>query len=314
MSGKKAVPVMMLVGFLLLAGCRKTPAPLLSENLPPNHYLIYYLNTSTTGFVPYEYEAEAKELSGLVNELYHGLENVPADLDAKSPLPARVEMQSIQWDQNVLYLHFDSNYALMEPGQEILCRAALVKTMSQLQGVEFISIYSGEQPLMDRSQNPVGMLSVNDFVDSISDVNTYEKSELSLFFADETGTFLVEEKREVVHSINTSMERLIVEQLMEGPETPGSKRAIASDAKLLNVSVNDNVCYLNFDSAFLNTLSGVEGEIAIYSIVNSLTQMPTVNRVQFSVNGAPGSVFRENISLDQLFEENMNYVSGGELQ
>ena len=37
-----------------------------------------------------------------------------------------------------------------------------------------------------------------------SNVNAYEKTELTLYFADGDGGKLVQEKREVVHNINTS--------------------------------------------------------------------------------------------------------------
>ena len=80
----------------------------------------------------------------------------------------------------------------------------------------------------------------------------------------------------------------------------------------MNISVTDSVCYLNFDAAFLNNTLDVADEIPIYSIVDSLTQLTTVNRVQFSVNGSPSVMFRDRISLDALFEQNMDYVKGGE--
>ena len=123
---------------------------------------------------------------------------------------------------------------------------------------------------MDSSGNPVGMLSASDFMDNISDVNAYEKSELTLYFADETGQYLQAETREVMHSINTSMERLIVEQILAGPETEGLKSTVPPETKLLNISVTDSVCYLNFDAAFLNNTLDVADEIPIYSIVTLL--------------------------------------------
>ncbi|MDO5348419.1 MAG: GerMN domain-containing protein [Lachnospiraceae bacterium] len=291
---------------LWLVGCRKEEPPTFCPE--ENQYIVYYVNTGMTRLIPVEYHPESKEGLDLIRELYQQLVTVPADLDAKSPVSSKTELQRFQWDSNVLYLYFDANYTFMSASQEILCRAALTKTLSQIDGVEFLNIYSGEQPLMDASGNPVGMMAAGDFMDNISDVNAFEKSELTLYFADETGQYLVEEKREVIHSINTSMERLIVEQLLEGPKKTGCSATIPPETKLLNISVTDNVCYLNFDSAFLNNSLGVKEEIPIYSIVNSLTQLTTVNRVQLSVNGSPAVMFRDTISLETLFEENMDYL------
>lgn len=307
----KSCQLLLLLLAALLAGCSRQGQDA-GEEGEENSYQVFYLNTGMTRMMPLDYQTEATDPLVLIQELYNQLVNVPADFDGKSPLSAKTELLQFQWDSNVLYLYFDTSYTLMSSSQEILCRAALTKTFTQIAGVEFVSIYAGDQPLMDNQGNPVGILSAADFMDNISDVNAFEKSELTLYFADETGEYLVEETREVMHSINTSMERLIVEQLLEGPQREDLQATIPPDTKLLNLSVTDNVCYLNFDAAFLNNPLGGKDEIPIYSIVNSLTQLTTVNRVQFSVNGLPAVMFRDTISLDTLFEQNMDYVIGGE--
>lgn len=311
-NGRRNMRLFLLCLVLLLlpvlSGCQRGGSA--SEEERENVYLIYYLNTNMTKMTGVEYEAQGEDLISLVWELYDQFLNVPADVDAKSPLTARSELQRIQWESNVLYLYFDINYMMMNSSHEILCRAALTKTLTQISGVEYINIYTGDQPLMDNQGNPVGMLTAGDFVDSISDVNSFEKSELTLYFADESGEYLVEEQREVMHSMNTSMERLIVEQLLEGPEYAGYRATVPAETKLLNISVTDNICYLNFDSAFLSSGLDVKEEISLYSIVDSLTQLTTVNRVQFSVNGSPAVMFRDTISLNTLFEQNMDYVKG----
>lgn len=307
----RTITFLLFLVFLLLCGCQRgNGGEDASSEAKENTYTIYYLNTNMIKMSEVSYEALGEDLSSLVWELYDQLLNVPTDVDVKSPLPARSELQRIQWESNVLYLYFDINYTMMNSSHEILCRAALTKTLTQISGVEYINIYTGDQPLMDSQGNPVGMLSAGDFVDSISDVNAFEKSELTLYFADETGEYLVEERREVMHSMNTSMERLVVEQLLEGPEYAGYKATLPAEAKLLNISVTDNVCYLNFDSAFLYSGLDVKEEISLYSVIDSLTQLTTVNRVQFSVNGSPAVMFRDTISLNTLFEQNMDYVRG----
>jgi germination protein M len=196
----------------------------------------------------------------------------------------------------------------MKREREILCRAALAKTMTQVPGVDYISIYSGNQPLVDYRGKPVGMISGNDFIDSISDVNAYEETELTLYYADESGEMLIPEKREVVHNISVSVEQVVLEELIRGPETEELRPTLEGGTKLLNVSVNENVCYLNFSSEFLNNSLEVRDYIPIYSIVNSLSELSSVNRVQITVNGSSGQMFRDSISLNQLFERNLDYV------
>ena len=293
MSGAGIKKILFLSVILsgLLAGCsqKEMPRPTPEEG----KYLIYYLNTATTKLVPREYEAEATDKEALVDELMEQFLHVPKELDCQAALIDKVAYQGSRQEEQVLYLYFDVNYTGMKPEREILCRAALTRTLTQIPGVDYINIYCGDQPLMDRQGNPVGMLASTDFIMNTSNVNAYEKTELTLYFADETGNKLLEEKREVVHNINTSLEQLVVEQLIAGPGQEGRHPTLPSDCKILSLSVTDNVCYINFDSAFLNTSLPVSEYVPIYSIVDSLSEMTTVTKVQIMVNGSQNVMFRE---------------------
>lgn len=300
-----------LLAVLLLTGCTKKAAPLAEgESL----YQIYYLNAAMTRLVPQEYRTRTKDTDLLIQEMMDRFMNVPADLDSQAALSEKATYQGYKQEDMVLYLYFDSGYASMQPGREILCRGALVRTLTQIPGIDYISIYSGEQLLMDTNGMPVGMLSASDFVDSISDVNAYERTELTLYFTDEAGEELYPEKREVVHNINTSVEKVILEELLNGPEQPGLEPTLDPGIRLLNVSTNENVCYLNFDGAFLNNSLEVKDYIPVYSIVNSLSELSSVNRVQISINGAQNVKFRDSIELNTMFERNLDYIGENGVQ
>ncbi len=296
--------VFLLAMGLTACGQRETP---LQEG--ESSYQVYYLNSSMTKLVGREYRTMTTEPELLAEEFMEALQNVPAELDAQVALSEKVVFQGARQEDMVLYLFFDSNYTSMESSREILCRGALTKTLTQIPGVDYISIYSGNQPLLDSKEMPVGMLSAADFLDGISNVNAFEWTEMTLYFTDEEGTLLYPETRSVVHSENTSAEKLILEELINGPETEGLKATLDPETKLLNVSVNESVCYLNFDSTFLNNSLEIQDYIPIYSIVNSLASQPTVSRVQITVNGEQNVMFRETISLNTMFERNLDYVN-----
>lgn len=273
------------------------------------NYKIFYLNTAMTRLAPQDYETKTTDQDALIKELLDQFMVVPKDLDSQAALSDKVSLTKYQKEDVVLYLYFDAGYGSrsnMNASREILCRAALAKTLTQIPGIEYINIYVGDQPLLDGQGNPVGMMTGSDFVESISDVNAFEKSELVLFFADETGEKLVREERSVVHNVNTSLEKLIIEELIKGPEQEGNYRTLTGDTKLLNVSVNENICYVNFDSAFLNNAIEVKEYIPIYSIVNSLSELTSVNKVQISVNGSADVLFRDAVSLNTTFERNLD--------
>lgn len=303
---KQRIEILLLLLAVLLAGCSRDGDAGDGEY----EYQVYYLNSAVTRLAPQVYRTDTTDTDSLIDELMEHFLNVPADVDSQAALPERVSYQGYRKEEQVLYLYFDNNYVGMRGDREILCRAALTKTLTQIPEIEYINIYSGDQPLMDSQGIPVGMLAASDFVDSISDVNAYERAELTLYFTDRTGEFLWPEQRTVMHNVNTSMERLIVDELIKGPQEPGEYPTLPADVKLLNVSVNENVCYLNFDASFLNSPLEVREYIPIYSIVNSLSELATVNRVQISINGSQDVSFRDSISFNTPFERNLDYIGG----
>ncbi|MBQ5916479.1 MAG: GerMN domain-containing protein [Lachnospiraceae bacterium] len=298
---------LLMIMCLLCLGCGRENG----QNGADSGYTIYYLNASGNQLMGNPYEPQAVDQETLVQELMAALNTVPTDLECQSAIPSQVEKMSFRVEANVLHLYADANYALMDSVKEILCRAALTKTLTQIPGIDYLTIYCAEQPIMDGAGNPVGMLAASDFVDSIRDVNSFEKTEMTLYFANETGDMLVAEKREVMRSTNTSVEKLIVEQLIEGPKGAGRYATMPKDVKLLSVSVNETVCSINLDAAFLNNTLEVKEYIPIYSIVNSLSELSTVSRVQIRINGSEDAVFRDLIPLSTVFVRNYDYIVGG---
>ena len=298
---------LLMIMCLLCLGCGRENG----QNGADSGYTIYYLNASGNQLMGNPYEPQAVDQETLVQELMAALNTVPTDLECQSAIPSQVEKMSFRVEANVLHLYADANYALMDSVKEILCRAALTKTLTQIPGIDYLTIYCAEQPIMDGAGNPVGMLAASDFVDSIRDVNSFEKTEMTLYFANEAGDMLVAEKREVMRSTNTSVEKLIVEQLIEGPKGIGRFATMPKDVKLLSVSVNETVCSINLDAAFLNNTLEVKEYIPIYSIVNSLSELSTVSRVQIRINGSEDAVFRDLIPLSTVFVRNYDYIVGG---
>ena len=297
----------LLLSVCLLAGCRERESKAVTEQKP---YQIYYLNSGGTRLVGQPYQTETTDTDLLIEELMAQFLTVPADVDCQAALTDKVTYQDYKQEETVLYLYFDSNYTSMKPEREILCRAALVKTLTQVPEIAYINVYSADQPLMDTRGNPIGIISAGDLIEGISDINAFERTEITLYFTDEDGEQLLEERREVIYNTNTSKERLIVEELIKGPAQDDLFPTLSADVRLLNISVTENVCYLNFDAAFLSQALEVKEYIPIYSLVNSLLELSTVSRVQITVNGSADVVFRDSIPLNTMFERNLDYIGG----
>lgn len=289
---------------LLFSACKETGA---QEEPADGVYQIYYLNSNRTKLAAASYKTQTDDPDLLLGELAQQILKAPDYPDYQAILGDRTALLGIQKEDNILYLNFNREYSAAKPSREILCRAALAKTFTQIPGIDYISINCDGQPLWDSHGNPVGAFSGSDFVESVSDVNSFERVELKLYFANEAGDSLVPETRELVHNISTSMEKLVVEQLLAGPQG-GAGAVLPKDTKILNVSLTDGVCYVNLDGSFLNGNPDMAEYIPVYALVNSLTELQTVTRVQITVAGSADVMYRNAISLASPLGREEKYI------
>lgn len=301
----KLIYLLLSISFMfLISACGRKE----EETLEKGEYYIYYLNSSGTELSKVKYEAQSAERDELIDELVTEMMNVPGDKEVVSALDDKVAYERHELREDVVYLYFDSNYSLMKPYKEILTRKAIANTLERVKGIKFIGIYVDEQPLVDISGEVVPLFSSGDFIDGITNVNAYQKVKLKLYFASESGESLVEEDRSLFYDINTPLEKLVLEQLIQGPNSKNAKATIPADTGIINTYIDENICYINFDDAFLKQNLGVREDVAIYSIVNSILEINTINKVKILVNGSSNVMYRDMLNLDTVFERNLDYL------
>lgn len=274
-------------------------------------YQIYYVNKEGTAISPYEYTTETTDREALLNELLQQLGTASEKLEYKPPLESGFSLLNYSLAEDQLILSFDEGYKAQEKIAEILVRASIVRTLTQIEGIRYVSFQIKSEPLTDASGAVVGIMNAEQFVDNAgNEINTYEKVKLTLYLADESGERLKPVNRTVVYNSNISMERLVVEQLVGGPkESEKAFPVINPETKVISVNVKDGICYIDFDSAFLTQIYNVTSEVAIYSIVDSVAELSNVNKVQISVNGSTTVSYKENISLSTVFERSLEIVN-----
>ncbi len=275
-----------------------------------SEYKIFYINKEQTKLAPVAYEPEITDDMALIQDMILKLSQNPSSVDYKKPLGGQVEIRSWAIESGQLQLNFGSEYSQMDRVAEVLCRAAVVRTLIQVEMVDGISFYVGDAPLMDQSGNPVGVMTADSFIENPGEqINSIQTAVITLYFADESGDKLVQEVQERHYNSNISLEKLVMEQLIKGPIGSKGVSAIPNGTKLVSVSVLDGVCFVNLDEGFLNQNYEIEEGVVIYSIVNSLAELPNVNKVQISVNGDTKLTYREEFSLGTVYERNLDYLN-----
>ncbi len=293
--------VMLLLG---LSGCASRQ----TETADPG-FQVYYINKQETKVVAEPYVCEGTTTEDLIVELLAVLETDPQNTELKKPIDAKINVLAYVFDGSQLMIDFDEHYYEADAAKEVLCRAAIVRTMCQIDKVDCVYFRVGGDPLMDTNDQPVGVMTAENFIDNTgNEINSYEKASLNLYFANDTDDALVSTVETVAYSSNISMEKLVTEQIIEGPASAGAHPTVSPTTKILGVTIKDGICYLNLSADFLTISYPVSEEMVVYSFVNSLTELPNVNKVQISIDGESDMYFGDHILMSTIFERNLEIV------
>lgn len=300
---RKWLWILLLTIPLLMAGCRK------QQQVDESGYQIWYINQDETCLKYENKELQSKNEEGLLREMMEVMRETPTDDELKPVIPEDVELLDFDFEHNQLYLDFSPEYKKMPKVYEVLCRAAIVRTLGQIDGVEYVDFQVNGEPLTDLEGKEIGLMNEDQFIENAGEeINAYKTADLTLYFANKAGDKLVGQRVAMEYNSNISLEKLIVEQLIAGPPFEGAYPTIPSETKLLNISIKDNICYVNLDEGFLGTGYNVIESIPVYSIVNSLIENTDAQKVQISINGETNRMFRESINFDTIFEKNEGLI------
>lgn len=273
-------------------------------------YQLYYVNNDETKIVSREYRSETTDEELLLEELLEELSVISERLEYETPLAKEFALVGYTLDNGLLTLDFDERYRDLRGAREVLVRASIVRTVTQLKQVERVAFTVKGEQLLDQSGMAIGVMNAESFIENAgNEINAYEKVDLRLYFANESGDYLVEEnRRNVVYNSNISLEKLVVEKLVEGPMTEGAYPTVNPNTRVISVTVKDGICYVNLNGEFLNQSYNVTTDVTIYSITNSLVELSNVNKVQISVDGETNVSYREKLSLNNVFERNLDML------
>jgi len=113
---------------------------------------------------------------------------------------------------------------------------------------------------------------------------------VSLYFAVSTDTdfYLTEETREI--PVSKELYKNIVEELIKGPQSDQLYSTIPSNVKVNSVKISDNTATVDFSKEIITNNqeiphSSTTEVLAIYSIVNTLTEFEEIKKVKITIEG-----------------------------
>ena len=287
-----------------LAGCGAQ-----EQAAPGKTYQLYYLNDKATKIIPVDYVTQTTDPLQLTEELLEEMKRKPEKTSYVPVVGDSYDIVNYAISEKTITLNMDERFREVDPIKSILVQAALVRTLTQCEDIQVVSMTINGEALQDASGNVVGPMKADLFIDNAGEeISPVETVKMTLYFAKEGGKTLEKVNRTLEYNSNISMEKLVVEQIVSGPIGDVGLPTVNPDTKIVNVTTKDGICYVNLDDTFLNQIYDVTPEVTVYSIVNSLIELSNVNKVQFSINGETSVLYREKMDFSLLYERNLDMV------
>ncbi len=132
-------------------------------------------------------------------------------------------------------------------------------------------------------------------------INLYFPDQLAEKVHLEVRTLLIEDSRTA---------RGAILALIDGPRAENLTTSIPPGTELLNINIRNRICYVDFSREFIdNHQGGTAGELmTLASIVNTLTDFDTIDRVQILVEGQSGTTLG-HIILDRPLQRMSDLIA-----
>lgn len=271
-------------------------------------YNLYFLSSDDGAF---GFKAEKHYLNytsdetiakALINILISG----PKSRDLVSPFPENLRLVSLKKTGNVIYINYSKQYLDLTAFEMNLADYCVIKSLSGISGISrfSFSVEGGPHPISGYK-----FVSLENFIPDKDSFKIFTKN-ITLYYPSEDYSSLI--ARNITFSIHghEAIEKKVLSMLMYGTEHSNLRLKLPLNTFLYSVSVINNTVNLNFTEEFLeyaNEENSMRGKLTIYSIVNSLTELPNINNVKFEVEGKPISVYA-GINLDEPLTRNKDFI------
>lgn len=307
----KRLALWLLLSALLIvaAGCNKTKSDVQDTQpaLEDGQYRVYYLTQDGLHLDTEVRNADADTPEDLARELLRIMQ-APSEHGHNCAFGSGVSLLNLRIREGSLNVHFSREYNSLKSTREILARAAIVRTLTAIEGVDSVLFYVEETPFRDANGHTPGALAAGDF-----ELNFFENlatARLKLYFTDATGSELSEEVREISYGYGTTLSETVLQQLIAGPAQEDHRAVLPENTEILSANVNNGICYVLLSKNVISEIEtlGVKPRTMVYSVVNSLTELTAINRVVIRFEGVVGEPFGEELPLLDPLERDLDII------
>jgi germination protein M len=136
-----------------------------------------------------------------------------------------------------------------------------------------------------------------------------EKLKVTLFFRDPSGSYLVA-KTEEIDKV-PGIARATLSALCQGPTVSDCRASLPTGSGVRDLNVkSDGLCVVDLNQSVANLAEkdAKSEALAVYSVVNTLTEFSTVKKVQILIGGQVQKTLAGHIPIDEPLLRNLTFV------
>ena len=263
---------------------------------------LYFFDDKKTSIVEEVHEINYSDSHDLPYAVLEELMRGPVNKKCVSPINKDVKILHVKNNEGAMNVDLSREFLSGDSSQDILATYAVVKSMCSLANVQSVKVTVENKDIVAPDGNVIDYL-------SNSDINISSEDDSSdvvlLYFPSKTTQMLVREVRSISSEDKKTKEQYIVNEIITGPQNKELQSVLATDTTLISAETKDGICYLNFKSNFIDKNSGSKEKLAVYSIVNSLTELENVEQVQFLIDGKKVDTFGQTYIGDMFYRNDM---------
>ncbi len=317
---KKAVFAAGLAAVLLTAACIYLFTVFFADDSNDEGKIeLYYIN-NITGVL--EAESRRTELPENREEAVRTVFNEYVNGSANSNLSlADPELKNftsltypVDGNESIAKINFTDSFNKLSASKQLLCISGMVYTLTGLDYLRNVYFYVNDEPLVNMNGEAVERYNRNNVAINPSlDPEKTDRQLVVLYFTNAGQNKLMPEERSIEIKQSRTTEYQIVEQLIQGPLDSSLVPTVSSDVKIRDIKTEGDICYVNLSSEFMtkNNVTPAEETMTIYSIVNSLTELDTVTKVQFLIEGEKLTEYKGHLDFSKTFERDTSLIYEG---
>lgn len=226
----------------------------------------------------------------------------PTSDELTSPFPREVTVLEVKRIGSSLHINFSRELAQLSGIDLTLACACVSRTCMELWDVDTVRIRANGTLLNGSTYVVMSREDLKLTDDSLDKLRT----ELTLYYTDAQRRYLIGHTVSVNLADEDDVLSYLVEQLLEPPEGLGLVSPLPAGTRLLSCRVSDGLCTIDLSQEFeQNAFSqSFAQRTTLLSLVNTLTQLEEVERVEFYLEGDLMARYQElTLSRALVFEE-----------